>query len=96
MPSPKSGTVTADVEKAVKEIKAGKVEYKVDKSAVINMGVGKLSFSVQNLKENIEALIAAIMRAKPSSSKGIYMKSLVISSTMGPGIKIDLTKSGIV
>ena len=96
MPTPKAGNVTADVEKAIKEIKAGKVEYKVDKSAVINMSVGKLSFSEQNLKENIDALISAIQRAKPSSSKGIYMKSLVVSSTMGPGIRIDLTKSGLV
>lgn len=90
MPSPKAGTVTRDIAKAVKEIKAGKVEYKVDKAAVINNLVGKLSFSKEAIAENAKALIEAVFKAKPSSAKGQYVKSLFLSSTMGPGLKIDL------
>ncbi|MFA6118651.1 MAG: 50S ribosomal protein L1 [Parachlamydiales bacterium] len=90
MPTPKAGNVTADVAKAVKEIKAGKVEFKIDKNGVINTIFGKISFDPKNLIENLRILLSAITKAKPSSSKGNYFKSLVISSTMGPGIRIDL------
>jgi large subunit ribosomal protein L1 len=89
MPTPKAGTVTANVANAVKEIKGGKIEFKVDKSSVVNSFVGKLSFSTDKLIENARALLMAIWRMKPASAKGIYMKSMVISSTMGPGVKID-------
>ncbi|PIS01568.1 MAG: 50S ribosomal protein L1 [Chlamydiae bacterium CG10_big_fil_rev_8_21_14_0_10_35_9] len=89
MPSPKAGTVTNDVAKAVSELKAGKVEFKVDKSAVINNLVGKLSFSIEDLLENIKAILSAILRAKPASAKGAYIQSFYLSSTMGPGLKID-------
>ena len=89
MPTPKAGTVTKDVAKAVSEIKAGKVEFKVDKSAGIHNAVGKLSFDTPKLVENVKSLLAAIMRAKPPGAKGNYMISAYISSTMGPGIKID-------
>ncbi|NGX32478.1 MAG: 50S ribosomal protein L1 [Candidatus Anoxychlamydiales bacterium] len=95
MPTPKSGTVTQDVAKAVKEIKAGKVEFKVDKNASINTIVGKLSFESKKLLENFETLMAAITKAKPSSSRGIYIRNLVLSSTMGPGIVIDLQSLNI-
>ena len=94
MPTPKAGTVTTDVAKAVKELKAGKVEFKVDKSSVINNMIGKLSFKLEALLENIDAIVSAIQRAKPSSSKGVYVKSMHVSSTMGPGIKIDVSKFG--
>ncbi len=90
MPTPKAGTVTTDVAKAVKEIKAGKVEYKVDKNAVINNAVGKLSFNAKQLLENIRQILESIIRAKPSSSKGNYVKAFTLSSTMGPGCKINL------
>jgi large subunit ribosomal protein L1 len=90
MPTPKAGTVTVDVAKAVKEIKAGKVEFRVDKNANINLMVGKLSFAKEKLVENINALVSAISKAKPSSAKGTYIKSFAISSTMGPGFFIDL------
>ncbi len=89
MPTPKGGTVTTDVAKAVKEIKGGKVEFKLDRHAVINILVGKLSFEVDSLVENIRALLAAIIRAKPPGAKGTYIKSMSVSSTMGPGLKID-------
>lgn len=92
MPSPKAGTVTADVATAVREIKAGKEEFKVDRSGAINGAVGKLSFSAEQLVENLTTYIHAIHRAKPASAKGNYFKSLFISSTMGPGIEIDLRK----
>ncbi len=90
MPTPKAGTVTADVGKAVQELKSGKIEFKLDKHAVINSAVGKLSFAEDKLVENIRAFLIAILRAKPASAKGNYMKALHLSSTMGPGLKIDL------
>ncbi len=95
MPTPKAGTVTTDIAKAIEELKAGKIEFKLDRHAVINNGVGKISFTVEKLVENIRAFLAAIQRAKPASAKGHYMKSLVISSTMGPGLKIDLRESDL-
>jgi large subunit ribosomal protein L1 len=89
MPTPKAGTVTNDVGQAVKEVKAGKVEFKGDKSGVINNSVGKLSFTTKQLEENVIALAHAINRAKPSTAKGVYMVSISLSSTMGIGMKID-------
>src|SRR5436853_2576445 len=89
MPNPKTGTVTPDVGRAVRETKAGKVEFRVDKTGVIHAPVGKISFEQQLLLENAKALIDAVMRAKPSTAKGKYVKSEAISSTMGPGIKLD-------
>jgi large subunit ribosomal protein L1 len=91
MPNPKVGTVTFDVAKAVAEIKAGKVDYRVDKAGVVHVRIGKLSFGPDKLNENARAVLAAIVRAKPSSSKGIYVKSLALSSTMGPGVRVDTT-----
>lgn len=91
MPTPKAGTVTQAVAEAVAEVKAGRIEFKVDKHGVINSLVGKLSFSSAKLKENIVALLSAIQRAKPATAKGVYMRSLALSSTMGPGLKIDLS-----
>lgn len=90
MPTPKTGTVTQDVAGAVKELKAGKIDFRVDKAANLQAPVGKLSFAAQNIAENAAALFDAVMRAKPSSAKGIYMKACTISSTMSPGIKLDL------
>ncbi|MDN3504623.1 MAG: 50S ribosomal protein L1 [Rhabdochlamydiaceae bacterium] len=90
MPSPKAGTVTRDIATAVKEIKAGKIEYKVDKAAVINNQIGKLSFSAEDIVENANTLISAIIKAKPSAAKGQYIQSLFLTSTMGPGMRIDL------
>ncbi len=89
MPNPKLGTVTFDVGKAVKEIKLGKVEYRVDKTAIIHVPVGKISFDARKLFENAAAVMESIIKAKPASSKGRYLKTITISSTMGPGIKID-------
>lgn len=89
MPNPKSGTVTFEVEKAVKEIKAGKVEYRVDKSSIIHVPIGKASFGTEKLKENFVTIMDAIVKAKPAASKGRYLKNVVIASTMGPGIKIN-------
>ncbi len=89
MPNPKVGTVTFDLERAVKEIKAGKVEFKVEKAGVIHVPVGKVSFGFGQLSENIKTLLEVIMRAKPPTSKGIYLRSIALSTTMGPGIKID-------
>ncbi|MDO4386155.1 MAG: 50S ribosomal protein L1 [Clostridia bacterium] len=92
MPNPKTGTVTMDVTKAITETKAGKVEYRVDKTAIIHCPLGKASFSEQQLTENLRTLMDAIIKAKPSASKGTYVKSAVISSTMGPGIKLNALK----
>jgi large subunit ribosomal protein L1 len=92
MPNPKSGTVTFDLARAVKEIKLGRVEYKLDKSAIIHVVVGKRSFDANALLENARAVMDSIVKAKPASSKGIYLKSVVLSSTMGPGIKVDASE----
>jgi len=89
MPNPKVGTVTFDVGRAVKELKAGRVEFKVDKTGIVHTTVGKISFPAEKLKDNVMALMDVIIRAKPASSKGTYMKSIAISTTMGPGIKLD-------
>ncbi len=92
MPNPKSGTVTMEVARAIKEIKAGKVEYRLDKSAIIHCPIGKKSFTAEQLTENLNALMGAIVRAKPAAAKGVYLKSVVLSSTMGPGIKLNSLK----
>ena len=89
MPNPKVGTVTFDIEKAVTEIKSGKVEFKVEKAGIVHVAVGKVSFGGEKLLENIKALLEVIIRAKPSTSKGVYLKSIALSTTMGPGVKID-------
>jgi len=89
MPNPKSGTVTLEVGKAVKEVKAGKIDFKVDKFGIIHAGVGKVSFSPQQIEDNVKELILTISKLKPSSSKGTYFKSIHLSSTMSPGISID-------
>ena len=88
MPNPKSGTVTMDVEKAIKEVKAGKVEYRLDKTAIIHCPIGKKSFGQEKLVENYSALMDAIVKAKPAAAKGTYLKSVTLASTMGPGIKV--------
>ncbi len=90
MPTPKAGTVTTDVKKAVEDLKKGKIEFKVDKNSVVNNLVGKLSFTKDQLVENIESLLSAILKAKPATAKGQYLCSLFLSSTMGPGLKIDI------
>ena len=90
MPTPKAGTVTADVAKAVQEVKSGKVEFKTDKHGVINSPVGKLSFSKEKLLENMTALLSVVARSRPATAKGVFLLSLSMSSTMGPGLKIDL------
>ena len=92
MPSPKAGTVTMNVTQAVNDIKAGKVEYRVDKTAIIHCPVGKASFSEQKLVENLRVLMEAIIKAKPAAAKGTYIRSAVLSSTMGPGIKLNSLK----
>ena len=92
MPSPKAGTVTPDVAKAVQESKAGKVEYRLDKTNIIHCPIGKASFGAEKLGENFNTLLAAIVKAKPASSKGQYIKSCVVASTMGPGIRINPSK----
>jgi large subunit ribosomal protein L1 len=89
MPNPRVGTVTFDVAKAVQEVKAGKVDYRVDKAGVIHAGIGKISFGEEKLAENAHALLDAVLRAKPSSAKGNYVRSVAVSSTMGPGIRVD-------
>ncbi|MEA4954162.1 MAG: 50S ribosomal protein L1 [Pseudoflavonifractor sp.] len=92
MPSPKAGTVTPDVAKAVTEVKAGKVEYRLDKTNIIHCPIGKVSFGPEKLAENLTALMGAIVKAKPSAAKGTYVKSCVAASTMGPGVKLNAAK----
>jgi len=94
MPNPRVGTVTFDVAKAVQEVKAGKVDYRVDKAGVIHARIGKISFGEEKLAENANALLGAILRSKPSTAKGNYVKGVAISSTMGPGVKIDTAVAG--
>lgn len=95
MPTPKAGTVTTDIAKAIKELKGGKIEFKLDRHGVVNNGLGKLSFAAEQLVENITTFLHAIQRAKPASAKGQFLKTLVLSSTMGPGIKIDLREAEV-
>lgn len=95
MPNPKAGTVTPDVAKAVKEAKAGKIEYRLDKTNIIHCPIGKASFGSQKLEENFDTLMDAIAKAKPASMKGQYIKSCVAASTMGPGVKISTSKFGV-
>ena len=92
MPNPKSGTVTMDVAKAIKDIKAGKVEYRVDKTNICHCPIGKVSFGPEKLNENLTTLMEAIIKAKPAAAKGTYIKSLVASTTMGPGVKVNTSK----
>jgi len=89
MPNPKAGTVTPDVAKAVKEAKAGKIEYRLDKTNIIHCPIGKASFGAEKLQENFDTLMGAIVKAKPAAAKGQYVKSCVVSATMGPGVKIN-------
>jgi large subunit ribosomal protein L1 len=89
MPNPKTGTVTFDVERAVKEIKAGKVEYRVDKAGNVHVAIGKVSFDTDKLKENLATVYEAILKAKPAAAKGTYVKNVTVTSTMGPGVKVD-------
>ncbi|MBI2335340.1 MAG: 50S ribosomal protein L1 [Deltaproteobacteria bacterium] len=89
MPNPKLGTVTFEVAKAVKELQSGKVEFRVDKAGIVHASIGRLSFGAEKIQDNIKVLIDALVRLKPPTSKGIYLKSMVLSSTMGPGIRID-------
>jgi large subunit ribosomal protein L1 len=93
MPNPKTGTVTFDVAKAIKEVKAGKVEFRVDKAGIVHCAIGKIKFAADKLAENAHAVIAAVVKAKPSASKGKYVKKITLTSTMGPGISIDLAES---
>ena len=92
MPNPKSGTVTTDVAKAISEVKAGKVEYRLDKTAIIHCPIGKKSFGKEKLSENFNALMDAVVKAKPAAAKGQYIKSVTVTSTMGPGIKVNYAK----
>jgi large subunit ribosomal protein L1 len=89
MPNPKTGTVTPNVAQAIKEIKAGKVEFRVDKTGIIHAPVGKTSFPTENLVANAHALVDSVVRAKPAAAKGKYLKSVTVSSTMGPGVSVD-------
>ena len=92
MPNPKSGTVAADISRAINDIKAGKVEYRVDKTAIVHVPIGKASFGKEKLIENLNVLMEAINKAKPASAKGTYLKSVAISTTMGPGIRLNAAK----
>ena len=92
MPNPKAGTVTMDVTKAINDIKAGKIEYRLDKSNIIHVPIGKASFTEEQLTDNFQSLIDAVVKAKPAAAKGQYIKSLVVASTMGPGVKLNVTK----
>lgn len=89
MPNPKSGTVTFDIEKAINEIKAGKVEYRVDKTSIVHVGIGKVSFGTEKLADNFRTLMEAVVKAKPAAAKGTYLKSVVVTSTMGPAVKVN-------
>jgi large subunit ribosomal protein L1 len=91
MPNPKTGTVTTDIAKAVREIKAGKVEFRVDKTGIVHAPIGKASFDTDRLLANAHALVDSVVKAKPSAAKGKYLKSVTVSSTMGPGVRIDTT-----
>lgn len=95
MPNPKSGTVTMEIGKAVAEVKAGKIDFKVDKTGIIHVGIGKTTFTADQLAENARELATVLLKLKPSGSKGTYFKSIYLSSTMGPGIKIDNTSVGV-
>ena len=92
MPNPKAGTVTMDVTKAINDIKAGKIEYRLDKANIVHVPVGKASFTEEQLTQNFEALMGAIMKAKPAAVKGAYIKSITVTSTMGPGVKVNVSK----
>ena len=92
MPNPKAGTVTMDVTKAVKDIKAGKIEYRLDKTNIIHVPVGKVSFTDEALKENFNALMDAIVKARPSAVKGQFLRSITLTSTMGPGVKLNVAR----
>ena len=92
MPNPKAGTVTMDVTKAIQDIKAGKVEYRLDKANIVHVPVGKVSFTEEQLTQNVDALMEAITKAKPSAAKGQYYRSVSLASTMGPGVKISTVK----
>lgn len=94
MPNPKAGTVTPDIAKAIKEAKAGKIEYRLDKTNIIHCPIGKKSFGTDKLSENLETLMDAVVKAKPSSAKGQYIKSVAVTSTMGPGVKLATSKYG--
>ena len=94
MPNPKAGTVTMDVAKAISEIKSGKIEYRLDKTNIIHCPIGKASFGVEKLKDNFNTLLNAVIKAKPAAAKGQYLKSVVVTSTMGPGIKVNASKIG--
>ena len=96
MPNPKTGTVTTDLAKAIREIKAGKVEFRVDKTGIIHAPVGKMSFATNSLVENTHALVDSIVKAKPAAAKGKYLRSVTLSSTMGPGVRIDTTHIDVV
>jgi large subunit ribosomal protein L1 len=93
MPNPKSGTVTADIGKAVKEFQGGKVEFKMDKGGVVHLGIGKVSFKAEAINHNLTAVLAQLSHVKPSGLKGVYIRSITLSTTMGPGIKVDPTKA---
>jgi len=95
MPNPKAGTVTPDVAKAVAEAKAGKIEYRLDKTNIIHCPIGKASFGAEKLEENFNTLIDAVVKAKPAAAKGQYLKSVVVASTMGVGIKVNTAKYGV-
>ena len=93
MPNPKAGTVTMDVTKAINDIKAGKIEYRLDKTNIIHVPIGKVSFGAEKLQDNFHALMSAVIKAKPAAAKGQYLRSISVSTTMGPGIKVNPMKA---
>ena len=95
MPNPKAGTVTPDIARAIKEAKAGKIEYRLDKTNIIHCPIGKISFGTDKLVENLDTLMGAIVKAKPAAAKGQYIKSCAVTSTMGPSVRINPTKFGV-